>query len=259
MVRQPQKAVWSKRPYHRRSVERKVFRFMGWDRLLNIIRALEKEPTSFDDQLVFADYCAVAFATAGRISEVLKLKPENFIEREDHFEVVNMFVHKRYEKVAYQILCKRCKTLNEPFEVICRSCGANLVMGGGERKWITRPIKMFRKPFKIPKKEATTKFLIRRLQIAEENGYPYLFYNPYKKRPITDSCIYTHFTNVGKIVGIELWPHRLRAERCKQLVEEYGFTRDDLKEFTMIIAEKTLDVYAGTSVPYERKMGIKAL
>jgi hypothetical protein len=41
------------------------------------------------------------------------------------------------------------------------------------------------------------------------------------------------------------------------LVEEYGFTKDDLKDFMMIVEESTLDFYAKTSVPSSRKMGIK--
>jgi selenocysteine lyase/cysteine desulfurase len=52
------------------------------------------------------------------------------------------------------------------------------------------------------------------------------------------------------------WPHRERAERVKQLTEEYEMTRDDLKRFTMIVSDKTIAVYAGTSKPYEKKMGI---
>jgi hypothetical protein len=48
----------------------------------------------------------------------------------------------------------------------------------------------------------------------------------------------------------------VRAERAKQLVEDYGFTEDDLKRFMMIIEESPFDFYAGTSIPYERKMGI---
>lgn len=65
-----------------------------------------------------------------------------------------------------------------------------------------------------------------------------------------------HFRKVGEKLGIDLWPHRNRAERAKQLVEDYGFTKDDLKRFMMMVEESTLDFYAGTSIPYERKMGI---
>ncbi|MGA3191532.1 MAG: hypothetical protein ABSD73_03345 [Candidatus Bathyarchaeia archaeon] len=40
------------------------------------------------------------------------------------------------------------------------------------------------------------------------------------------------------------------------MTEEYEMTRDDLKRFTMIVSDKTIAVYAGTSKPYEKKMGI---
>ncbi len=61
----------------------------------------------------------------------------------------------------------------------------------------------------------------------------------------------------GDKLKLDMWPHRFRAERCKQLREEYDFTKDDLRRFTMIVADKTLEIYAGTSKPYEKKMGIK--
>jgi hypothetical protein len=257
MSKQPQKAYWSLHPgeYQRHCVEREVLRFMGWNALGNLIRVAEGLPTSFDDTLLFADGIAVSFATASRISEWLLLKPENFVEYDTYFEVIDMEVHKRYRKVDHTVQCQRCKTFNDKFEVACLKCGANL-LHAGKRKWKTVPVKLCRIPFMIPKKELTTQYLMRRLAFARQFHYPYLFYNPNAKSPVTRQCIYDHIVLAGKKIGLEMWPHRERAERCKQLREEYEFSQEDLKRFTMIVSSKTLEIYAGTSVPYQKKMGI---
>jgi hypothetical protein len=256
-IRQPQKAYWDKHPgeYQRHSVEKEVLNWMGWERLQKLIKVAEDLPTSFDDRLVFADAIAVSFATAGRINEWTQLKTTNFFEYDTYFEVKDMIVEKRYKKVDHTIVCLRCSTENQKFEMSCLKCGANLVYAG-RRKWQTVPVSMFRIPFKFPKKEPTTIYIQRRLALAKQKGWSYLFLNPATDKPISDVCFYDHFVQAGQRCGIELWPHRQRAERCKQLREEYEFGKDDLKRFTMIVADKTLEVYAGTSLPYERKMGI---
>lgn len=224
MSKQPQKAYWDKHPYHRHSVESEVLRFMGWDMLLKLIKTIEKTATSFDDKFIFADALAIGFATAGRISEWSTLRVENFVELDSCFEVRNMLVSKRYKKVGHKILCRRCGLLNEKFEVVCTQCGANLIYSG-KKKWETVPVRMVRISFKFPKKEAIVPFVLRRLAIARNNGWSYLFYNPHSKKPITPECFYDHFVRVGEKVGIDFWPHRERAERCKQLREEYEFTK----------------------------------
>jgi hypothetical protein len=260
MSKQPQKAYWNKdnipHKYKRHSVKNEVLKFMGWNRLLEIIEEAENVKSSFEDQYFVSDWVAIDFAIASRINESVLAKAEYFIEHSDSFEVIGLPVIKRYEKVSQTIICKRCKTENEEFNVECSNCGANLVFAG-KKKFQTRPKEMVRTPFYIPKAEATTKYLVRRLQYAREEKSPYLFFNPSTQKPITDSCFYTHFRSIGERLGIDLWCHRNRAERAKQLVEEYGFTRDDLKRFMMIVEEKTLEFYAGTSTPYSRKMGIE--
>jgi len=257
MSSQPQKAYWDKHPgeYSRHSVEKEVLNWMGWTKLLTLIKCAEDLPTNFDDKLVFADGLAVGFATAGRINEWTRLKTSNFYEYDNYFEVKDMIVEKRYKKVDHVILCRRCLVENQKFEVICVKCGANLIYAG-RRKWKTTPVAMTRIPFKFPKTEPTTVYVQRRLALAKQKGWSNLFHNPATDKPITDVCFYEHFVLAGERAGMEMWPHRQRAERCKQLSEEYESTKDDLKRFTMIITDKTLAIYAGTSVPLEKKMGI---
>jgi hypothetical protein len=257
MSKQPQKAYWKQHrdAYHRHSVEREVLRFMGWSKLLDLIEAAEREPSSFRDHLLFADALAIGFATAGRVSEWRTLTPDSIHVFPSYFEVRGMGLSKRYRKTDHVIRCLRCHTLNDKFATRCKECNANLIYGE-KKQWQTKRLAMTRIPFHFPREEQTARYILRRLNIAKENAWPYLFYNPHTKQPVTPRCFYTHFVHVGEQVDLELWPHRERAERCKQLREEYDFTRDDIKRFTMIVAEKTLDVYAGTSIPYEKKMGI---
>jgi hypothetical protein len=256
-IRQPQKAYWNKHPgeYRRHRVDKEVLNFMGWQKLEKLIKAAEDLPTNFDDRLVFADALAVAFATAGRINEWTQLRTSNFYEYDTHFEVIDMIVEKRYKKIGHSIICLRCETENDKFEMTCKSCGANL-MYAGRKKWQTVPVEEIRIPFKFPKTEPTTIYIKRRLALAKQKGWSYLFLNPATQKPISDVCFYDHFVLVGKRCGIDMWPHRQRAERCKQLREEYKFEDNDLRRFTMIISEKTLRIYAGTSKPYEQKMGL---
>jgi hypothetical protein len=97
---------------------------------------------------------------------------------------------------------------------------------------------------------------MRRLAYARSLHLPYLFYNPITHGPVTRQCIYDHMILAGQKIGFDMWPHRGRAERCKQLREEYDFTKDDLKSFTMIVTDKTLEIYAKTTVAYQKKMGL---
>ena len=59
-----------------------------------------------------------------------------------------------------------------------------------------------------------------------------LFQSPYKTQgPLSRSWAYKLIKKKGKEVGLDMWPHRLRAERDSQLVEDYGYTTLDLKSY----------------------------
>ena len=75
MSKQPQKSVWSHRPYKRHSVKRDVRRFCGWSLLKKIVSLCR---TDLERALV-----AFIFETGGRISEVLVLRKEMFTVRTD--------------------------------------------------------------------------------------------------------------------------------------------------------------------------------
>jgi len=229
-------------------------KFMGWHRLINIIMYAEAHPlTNLKDSCLFADLIAVAFATCGRINEVLVLKGSNFTVSQGFVEVNGMLLSKRWEKEDTTIECMRCHAMNEKFEAVCTNCGANLVFAG-KKHYKTRKVEALRKSFRFPRSELTTPYVLRRLRVERA----FLFQNPNTAKPISDRCALSHLTEIGRRVRIPLglWNHRFRSERLKQLVEEYHFSKEDLKQYSGIVEDSTLDMYAGTTEPYEKKMGL---
>lgn len=229
-------------------------KFMGWPKLMVIIEYAETHPkTNFKDTYLFADLIAIAFATCGRINEVLTLTRQNFKLSEAFIEVNDMPLSKRWKKEDTTIECMRCHTMNEKFEAVCTKCGANLVFAG-KKHYKTRKVEALRKSFRFPRSELTTPYVLRRLRVE----HALLFQNPNTRKPISARCALTHLTEIGRKVRIPLglWNHRFRSERLKQLVEEYHFNKEDLKQFSGIVEDSTLDMYAGTTEPYEKKMGL---
>jgi len=229
-------------------------KFMGWTKLMNIIRFAEAHPlTNLKDVCLFADLIAVAFATCGRINEVLVLRDSNFTVSQGFFEVNDMLLSKRWKKEDTTIECMRCHRINEKFEAVCTNCGANLVFAG-KKHFKTRKVDAIRKPFRFPRSELTTPYVLRRLHVE----HAFLFQNPNTGKPISARCALTHLTVIGQKMRIPLglWNHRFRSERLKQLVEDYHFNKEDLKQFSGIVEDSTLDMYAGTTEPYEKKMGL---
>jgi len=229
-------------------------KFMGWIKLMGIIKYADSHPlTNLKDVHLFADLIAFAFATCGRINEVLPLTHQNFTVSPGFIEVHDMLLSKRWKKEDTTIECMRCHTMNEKFEPVCTNCGANLVFAG-KKHYKTCKVDALRKPFRFPRSELTTPYVLRRLHVE----HAFLFQNPNTGKPITDRCALTHLTKIGQKMRIPLglWNHRFRSERLKQLVEDYHFSKEDLKQYSGIVEDSTLDMYAGTTEPYEKKMGL---
>lgn len=95
----------------RRSVERDVTEFCGWDRLLRIVEKMGGLKAPYPPEMLQA-LVAALFETGGRISEVLKLKRRNFdLKTEPGFAIVKaMPVLKRKPGTAtdrtFPINCK---------------------------------------------------------------------------------------------------------------------------------------------------------
>jgi len=249
-LKQPQKAYWDKHreDYNRRSVERDVDTFCGWQTLTEIVNTTDRHITQ--------DLIATGFKVAGRISETLQLKKEMFeLHPENNQIIVRRFpILKRYKAVDSYIECGRCKEWNNKFDVECGNCGANLIHGG-KRHYVTKPLPFYRKPFTFPYDEKLNEFLFRRLEQSDD----LLFVNLDTGRPYSRQWAYTQIRPLGEKVGLghHLYNHWLRAERLSQLGEEYGMDELELKGFTAITKSETISRYAKKYKSYAEKMGIK--
>jgi len=263
MSKQPQKAYWKSRSYHRHSVERDVSEFMGWQKLTKVLQLAEKIRTSLPQKML-AYLIAVCFAGAFRVNEALVLKKQNFVVKKNGIEVQGAVLSKRWKKKDMIILCRRCGVENEKFEVVCQECGANLIMGGGRKKYVTEKVDMQRATFEFPKRELTSDYI---LDCLDETEKDFLFLNPFLYKPVTSSWALWHLNgkqnmnNLSLQVGFALWNHRFRSERLTQLGMPreqggYGFDEGELHAFSNIVETKTLRRYAKKKANYIQKMGL---
>lgn len=245
---QPQKAWWDKHEYKRRSVERDVDTFCGWETLTEIVQVVNRE--------ILQDLIVCSFKVAGRITETLNLRREMFeFHPENNQVIIRKFrVLKRYKKVDSYIECGRCGEYNNKFDVECKDCGANLIHGG-KRHYITEPIVFYRKPFTFPYDEKLNEFLFRRVEQTDD----FLFVNPDTDKPYSRQWAYEQMKPFGYQVGLghHLYTHWFRAERLSQLGEEYSMDELELKNFTAITKSETISKYAKKYKSYAEKMGIK--
>jgi ribosomal protein L37E len=245
------KNVWGKGGiyagrYKRHSVDRDVRFYVGWKVLGELF-----------DKIQNPEYKKVglfAFKTAGRITETLGCTKEMFVVDEGQgFVLVRNFpILKRWKAVDKEIVCERCGKVNLKFDVQCSTCGANLLVSG-KRRFKTQRVDEIRLPFYIPLKEPYTSDMLPVIQNAEN----YLFPSPYTEKPYTRQWAWNVIKEYGKVVGLKsLYNHWFRAQRLTQLGNEYGFDRDELKAFSGIKKDETLEKYAKKIATYMHKMGL---
>ena len=167
----------------RRSVQ-EIESFCGWDYLLNLV---DKCGWLRDKALI-----STLFETGGRVSEVLKLKAENFEVKDKFIIVKGMPVLKRYRKTGEYV--------NED----------------GKTKWITKKTMGYR-TFPIPLKEPLVPYMIEWLDYVK-NGQLFR---------ISRVQVY----RILRKIDSDIYPHWFRAQRASQLALEYGFDVHDLVEF----------------------------
>jgi len=246
------KNVWGKGgkregEYHRHSVDRDVRFFVGWKVLTEL---LEKADPRYREVGLFA------FKTAGRITETLSLTADMFVidQRAGFVLVRNFPILKRWKAVDKFIICERCGAGSSKFETVCGGCGANLLVTG-KRRYKTERVPEKRLPFYIPIKEALTANMLAVLE--QRIGNEVLFPSPYTGKPYTRQWAHNAIKEYGSVVGLDsLYNHWFRAQRLTQLGNEYGFDRDELKAFSGIKKDETLDKYAKKIQTYMKKMGL---
>ncbi len=167
----------------KRSVE-EVESFCGWDYLLKLVKKCEQERNR---ALISA-----LFETGGRVSEVLKLKKDNFVVQDPYIVVKAMPVIKRYRKIE------------------------DYIDKDGRKRWKTENKKATR-TFPIHLKEPLCPLL---LEYVEKKETETLF-------DIGRIQVYRIIRELDE----NIFPHWFRAQRASQLALEYGFDIHDLIDF----------------------------
>jgi hypothetical protein len=210
---------WLTNPYHRKSVARDLKGFCGWKRLNKVINALdeyEKERARRDD-LNIGDCGVILFTGGFRIDEVLHahltaggevetgLKPENIVVR---------FNEKAGRK---QLVFEDCYALKKYTK-------SDPITGkDGRRHYRTIERIMGKPAWRTAGVELWEPFVSRILDFAKKTDKEdYLFPN------LSRQVAYQIIRKVTESPAGYFWPHRFRAERANQLVEDYGWSVDDL-------------------------------
>jgi hypothetical protein len=212
---------WSRNKYYRLNVKDFVEEFCGWRNLQELIKHA--------GDLRNETFLATLFLTGGRVSEVLALKTENFVERrpEGVMIVRGMLLEKRYKKIK------------------------ETVDAAGHKHWITEKIVAKRKQFPIVIAEPLTPTLLEWLRQSQDLLFP----SPYKvDLPLSRGWAYKLVRTVEtRIPGtlrdalglnrpfvvngvkvndsIHLWLHWFRSQRASQLVRDYNFEVIDLLNY----------------------------
>jgi integrase len=255
---------WSKHEYPKRRIVEDITEFCGWDTLNNIFRACEKLP--YDtwrikhrnrDFIIARDksLIATAFLTGGRINEVLDLKPSNFDTESngEYIIVTNMLLEKvyTYEQLKDPVFVtpNELATMDDT-----RHFKLENILGDEVyvKRWETRRnvAQSVRKPFPIFKSDPFVLLLKQWIDLYKEYD-DYLFASTDIRRegkPITSTRAYQIITSVGRISGVDIFPHWFRAQRASQLFKEWNLSWEELKLWFSWRTDAMAEKYARFSV-----------
>lgn len=226
---------WSINAYHRLSVKDYVEQFCGWKALLELV--------NYAKPLRDRAFLAALFLTGGRVTEVLSLTNQNFEIRQEEGLIIgrSIMLEKRYRKIA------------------------PITKEDGSKGWLTEKLEKFRKPFPIVIREPLVPVLLEWLSQSQGGGL--LFPSPYAIGPLSRFWAYRLVRSVDRELPAELkeslglnkpfikdgvkvserihlWLHWFRSQRASQLVENYGYSTEDLIEYFSWESPQTAMVYA---------------
>lgn len=233
---------WASHEYVRGNVERDAGGFVGWDYLeKNVFSHIRFNLNSTQKRAIIA----AMFLTGGRISEVLGLRKENFVDfpQEPRLVVIQrMPLLKRYEKLEsyFEVVAKLPVTMATG--VLSKDARSYIPQEDGTFKrprWKTKSIQAFR-DVSFPRKEKFVGHLLPWVEKIEEGPLFSLKYD----------AVYSTLYRL-EVVLHELYPtpriynpHWFRAQRACQLRMEYGFRHEDLKDFFQWKDDETASHYA---------------
>lgn len=245
---QPQKAVWGKggREYKRHSVDKDFKKFCGFKTLKKIVDAASNE--------FVKAFIVFLWATGGRVTETLNLRKGMFTLRADTDPPILMVtdapLEKRYRKVAEYIECLECGEFNEKAKE-CFNCGADLV-ANGQRRFITEKEDRARNEFVIRLDDPFADIMLEWLEFCDD----YLFLNDMRQKPYSRKWAYNKIREIGDNLKLELWPHKLRAERASYLGTHLA--AESLLEYFSWEDWKTAKRYAKKgAVGLAKELGVK--
>jgi integrase len=187
----------------RASVERDVTEFVGFEKLIELVGQLDKS-----NRALFAG----AFLTGGRISEVLKLRRENFIMMEKLIRVRKMPLLKQYSKTERWIE----QVSERPANVLRRLYTFDpATQMWWRRRFKTERREEFRREFAFPADEPLATILIQHLSKIESG----LMFDA------TRQGAWRALRKIG------IYPHWLRAQRASCLIAFWGFSMEQMMEW----------------------------
>ncbi len=224
---------WATHPLEKRSVEKNMERFVGFDAILTLIMRITG--TSADK---YRALFATIFSTGGRINEVLALTKESFSLQDDYIVVRDMPLEKKYVKRG-EYLEKWVGNDDPPAtKVGLLYKWDNVRNGWYRRRYKTLKTNAVRKPFAIPINEPTAQIMWKYIQ-AHPGGV--LF-------PLHRVTVYDKFKPLG------IWLHWIRGQRASCLRTFYKFEPEDVRDWFSWSSINTALHYAKAGIE-EQKIG----
>lgn len=228
------KGWWSTHTLEKRSVEKNMERFVGFEEIMKLIMRISGV-TADKYRALFA----TMFATGGRINEVLALTKENFSLQGDYIVVTGMPLEKRYLKRGEYLE----KWVGDGDPPPTRR-GLLYKWDDMRKGWYRRRYKTtkltdaVRKPFAIPMAEPTSKIMWK--YIEEHTGG--------KLFDLNRVTVYEKFKPLG------IWLHWVRGQRASCLRTFYHFEPEDVMNWFSWSSINTALRYAKAGIE-DQKVG----
>lgn len=204
---------WSTHEYTRRSVEKDVTRFVGFDKLKALSLKVPEFNRSRNETLFFA-----TFLTGGRILEVLELCKNNFEIKDGEVRVTNMPLEKRYDKTGSWTEWINEKPTNKLQRLYEFDNDKKMFW---RKRYDTKKLYPVRQEFRFSVEETFAEILIAWLDKIEDSDKLFKGYKP----QLSYATAYRIITTTG------FYPHWLRAQRASCLIAEYGWKMEMMMEW----------------------------
>ena len=254
---------WAWHEYPKRRTVEQIIEFAGWKTLQQIVRSCELQ--HYDgwrlgkngiEFVIMRDKALIVtlFLTGGRVNEVLELKPSNFDldSNEEYIIVRGMPLEKVY---VYETLREPVFVTPDEYANIVDKKHFKMENIDGEDVYVKRWHTKKNIPHSVRKDFPIFKFDpfigLFTAWIEQQDNEEYLFGSTDIRRegkPITSTRAYQIIMNVGRICGVDIFPHWFRAQRASQLFKEMNLGWEELKLWFSWRTDAMAEKYARFSV-----------